>query len=76
MALSATVALCACDRGDEPPVGGGPASSASTSAGAARTADAPTRAVIIALGAEAPSASDGAMRFVPAWTAKVNVASR
>jgi hypothetical protein len=31
---------------------------------------------IVAVGAEAPSASDGAMRFVPFWTAKVNVAPR
>ncbi len=31
---------------------------------------------IVAVGAEAPSASDGAMRFTPFWTAKVNVASR
>jgi hypothetical protein len=30
---------------------------------------------IIAVGTEAPSASDGAMRFAPVWTAKVNVTS-
>lgn len=31
---------------------------------------------IIAVGAEAPSASDGAMRFTPLWTTKVNVAAK
>jgi hypothetical protein len=162
VAFSATVALGACDRGNEPSTGGAPASSASAS-----TADATTRAVItvdvahdmmtikdatayviapsaelvieigehrfssrdagsqapdavhvvhgssgyhrasftgtravlnaasldpvkggafrgfeagesyiVAVGAEAPSAADGAMRFLPVWTAKVNVASR
>jgi hypothetical protein len=31
---------------------------------------------IIAVGTEAPSASDGAMRFLPVWSAKVNVTSK
>lgn len=31
---------------------------------------------LVAVGAEAPSASDGALRFKPVWTAKVDVAPR
>jgi hypothetical protein len=31
---------------------------------------------LVAVGAEAPSAADGAMRFAPLWTAKVNVAAK
>lgn len=31
---------------------------------------------VVAVGAEAASASDGAMRFTPFWTAKVNVTSQ
>ena len=31
---------------------------------------------VVAVGREAPSASDGAMRFTPLWTAKVNVTPR
>lgn len=31
---------------------------------------------IIAVGAEAPAAADGALRFTPFWTAKVNVAAK
>jgi hypothetical protein len=31
---------------------------------------------LVAVGTEAPSAPDGAMRFAPLWTAKVNVTSK
>jgi hypothetical protein len=36
----------------------------------------PGESYLVAVGTEVPSASDGALRFAPAWTAKVNVASR